>query len=330
MKRAILFFILSITYSCMFSQNLELRVLGSLKEPLPYSYIFINNKYYGDADSCGTIVIPDSLIKTGDTISVKYVGAKENFFIYTDKISAAKIYAISLEQSVNLNEIVVTSSKQNSRELFNKYVNTPFVGSWFDQFSGDFEISIKTNNKLLHTINGSFKYELLSQDFKKKNMVDDFSLTALSDTVGYSKLVNKCIENIYKMAHSEVVLWKGAFMNKKMHVKYMGESDVNHIFMINRPAVNNKLTGLETSQLLLYVNKKSGNPVSAEIIKIFTGGNLPEYDLKVDYSTIFNKFSIIYPSKIDAIFSFYNGDEKTVCDISMSNINYLKPTKKKK
>ncbi|MFA5849479.1 MAG: hypothetical protein WC833_06330 [Bacteroidales bacterium] len=328
MKRAILFFILSITCSGLFSQNLELRVLGSLKEPLPYSYIFINNKYYGDADSCGTIVIPDSLVKTGDTISVKYVGAKDNFFIYTDIISAAKIYAISLEQSVNLNEIVVTSSKQNSRELFNKYVNTPFIGSWFDQFSGDFEISIKTNNILLHTINGSFKYELLSSDFKKKNMVDDFSLTALSDTVGYSKLVNKCIENIYKMAHSEVVLWKGAAMNKQMHVKYMGENEVNHIFIINRPAVNNKLASLETSQLLLYVNKKSRNPVSAEIIKIFTGGNLPEYDLKVDYSTIFNKFNIIYPSKIDAIFSFYNGDKKTVCDISMTNISYLKPRKR--
>lgn len=329
MKRAILFFILSITYSCLFSQNLELKVLGSLKEPLPFSYIFINNKYYGDADSCGTIIISDSLIKSGDTISVKYVGAKDNFFVYTDKFSDSNKYIISLEQSVNLNEIIITSSKQNSKVLFNKYVNTPFIGSWFDQFFGSFDIKIKTNNKLINTINGSFKYELLSPDFKKKNMVEDFSFTALSDTVGYSKLVNTCIE-IYKMAHYEVVLWKGASMNKRMHIKYMGENDVNHIFMINRPAVNNKLANLETSQLLLNVNKKSRNPVSAEIIKIFTGGNLPEYYLSVDYSTVFNKFNIIYPSKIDAIFSFYKGQDKIVCEISMSNVIYLKPTNKKK
>ncbi|MCE5320607.1 MAG: hypothetical protein LLF93_05850 [Bacteroidales bacterium] len=329
MKKVILFIILSIIYSGLLSQNLELRVLSSLEEPLPYSYIFINNKYYGDADSCGVIVIPDSLIKKGDTISVKYVGAKDNSFIYSHKISVAKTHTISLEQSVNLNEIIVSSSKENSKKLFSKYVNTPFIGSWFDHFFGDFEIVIMINNRLLHKINGGFKYELLSPDFKKNNKVDDFSFTALSDTVGYSKLLYKCME-IYSMAHYEIVLWKGASMNKKMHIKYMGENGDNHVFMINRPAVNNKLNGVETSQLLIFVNKKSKNPVSAEIIKIFTVGSYPEYNLNVEYSTVFNKFNMIFPSKIGGQFSFYNRDEKIVCDISMSNIYYSKPTKTKK
>lgn len=329
MKKVILFIILSIIYSGLLSQNLELRVLSSLEEALPYSYIFINNKYFGDADSCGIIVIPDSTLKKGDTISVKYVGAKDNYFIYSDKISVAKKHTISLEQSVNLNEIIVSSTKENSKKLFSKYVNTPFIGSWFDQFFGDLEITINSNNKLLHKINGGFKYELLSPDFKKKNRVDDFSFTALSDTVGYSKLLYKCME-IYSMAHYEIVLWKGASMNKKMHVKYMGENSDNHIFMINRPAVNNKLTDSETSQLLIFVNKKSKNPVSAEIIKIFTVGSYPEYNFNVEYSTVFNKFNIIFPSKINGQFSFYNRDDKIVCDISMSNINYSKPIKTNK
>lgn len=329
MKKVILFIILSITYSGLLSQNLEVRVLSSHEEALPYSYIFINNKYFGDADSCGIIVIPDSALKKGDTISVKYVGAKDNYFIYSDKISAAKKHTISLEQSVNLNEIIVSSSRENSKKLFSKYVNTPFIGSWFDQFFGDFDITIKINNKLLHKINGGFKYELLSPDFKKKNTVDDFSISAFSDTVGYSKLLNKCME-IYSMAHYEIVLWKGASMNKKMHIKYMGENSDNHIFMINRPAVNNKLSGVETSQLLVSVSKKNKNPVSAEIIKIFTVGNYPEYNLNVEYSAVFNKFNMIFPSKISGQFSFYNGDDKVVCDISMSNINYLKPTKTRK
>jgi hypothetical protein len=327
MKKTLLFIVLIMNYSWLISQNLELKIVNSQNEPLPYSYIFINSKYFGDADSSGTILIPKSLLKTDDTISIKYVGAIDNYFIYSRIISTLDQYKTSLKQSVSLNEVFVTSSKMSSKELFNKFVKTPFIGSWFDKFSGDFEFVIKINQREDKIVTGNFQYQLLSPDYKKKNKVEEFYFTSLSDTVGYSRLVRNCLE-IFKLAQYEVVLWKGASMNKKMVINYIGESDSSYMFTINRPSTNNKFLDLETSQFLLNADKKSGNPTSAEIIKIFIGGNFPEYNFKAHYLTVDRKFRIIYPSKIDGFFSSFIGDDKIVCDISFNNINYLKPKKR--
>lgn len=318
-------FLLMGCISGSFSQSLKLNIVSKEKEPLAYAYIFINSRLFSSTDSCGKIEIPCSLLTIGDTITASYTGAKDNFYIYNNETSIQKEYSIELVQDILLNEVVVKSVK-NSNKLFRKYVKTPYIGNWYDEFNGDMRININYSKQQNKNIKGSFKYTLLPSNYKKINKIDEFNISTNSDTIGFNFLVKKSVEML-AIAQYEAVLWKSGYANKGLIALYMGEANNNHVFMITRPAYYEMNKNLESSQLLLYVDKKSKNVVSAEILSVYGNGVL-RYDLNVSFITN-DKLNLIYPSKIEGTLTFQTKQGKFVCEVLLDNIYHFRKGKNK-
>lgn len=64
-----------------YAQDLRIHVKSG-EQSLPFAYVLVNGKYRSAADSAGVAHIPKALLKTGDSISGRYIGAQETFEIF--------------------------------------------------------------------------------------------------------------------------------------------------------------------------------------------------------------------------------------------------------
>lgn len=295
--------------SFLIAQNFKLKVISD-NAPLGYAYVYINGRAYCSADSAGVALIPVSLLKLGDTLSVSFVGAKDNYLIYSNKIAHKGESSINLEQSLNLSDVVVTSYG-DSKKLFKKYVNIYKIAYMNYELNGDFILNTMSD-VVSQKIQGTFKHQLVPDIYRIRTGDTGLSIETDSDTSGLKLKFD--FFSLITFARIAVNFPNQSIFPNSAIINYKGESNGERVFFITL-RVENLKTDLQSHQTLIFVNKKTRNITHAKNIVLGYNGN--RFDINVDYQ-INKKDKVIYPIKIQGNKATPSG--KLIQELNAENI----------
>ncbi len=304
-------------YTLLNAQIFTLKVVSE-DGPLPCAYVFINGRAYCSADTTGLAKIPLSLLNNGDTISVSFVGAKDNFIIYDKKIIQKDEYTITLEQKQQLRDIVV-QSKNRSMEYYRKYVNKRNSTTWYDEIHGDFDGSFiyKGRQKKVH---GSVISRFLQKNYMKATGEKLLKINSNSDTSDISQKMRYCLFLI-QLSQVSSDLRKKSYLNREMIVSYRGENNGKRIFLISRPLFSDR-PDIDSHQTLIYVDKISKEITSSETIMLRNSPDINAiYSFSTDYK-VDKKSQFLYPSKISGTITCKYKDREEVDKIEIFDTSY--------
>lgn len=315
--KSVLLLLIFISYSTssLFSQNFTVKVLSG-NEPVAYAYIFINNSIICSADSNGIAIFPQKLLKSGDTISVSFVGSKPEMFIYNNDAADKRECTIKINETVYLNDITI-KGQDASNKMFKRSVKPLFVGNWYDYYTGVFNLSVMGTG-VNKDISGDFKYTALPYNPKKRGLKSNLEINTNSDTLNFENQVRSTLF-MYSNALYSAVLWKGAYMNKGLIAVYKGETPLNRIFLITRPRFYSDKS-VDDMQQLIYIDKKSGYLNSADILIIGRNGDW-RYSFKA-YYRIDKRHKNIYPSNVEGVFSIISNIGEFNYNVIIDQIEY--------
>jgi len=295
--------------SFVIAQNFKLKVISD-NAPLGYAYVYINGRAYCSADSAGVALIPISLLKLGDTLSASFVGSKDNSLIYSNKVAHKGESSINLEQSLNLNDVVVTSYG-DSKKLFKKYVNIYQSADWNYELRGDFILKT-TSDRIHQTIQGSFKHQLIPDLYRIETGETGLEIDIKSDTAGYIPNLN--FFYFFSYARIAIKFSKRSISANNFIINYKGEVNDERVFFVTFRLEKLKRTTLQSYQTLIYVNKETKDITHALNIVIFQDGS--KCETNVNYQ-VDKKQKVIYPIKIQAYRASLS--DKTILELSAEN-----------
>jgi len=294
MKRAILFFILSITYSGLFAQENNFRIsVVSNKDPLGYAYVFINNKVFGSADSLGIALIPVSQLKIGDTVSVSYLGMGKSFVIFDRKLCSNPIYKFNLKSNLELSEILIIGDVV---KFFKKNVEPQYTLCSNHKFTMNFDVKRSLNNVETFNATGTIKIAF-SPSMK------NFRCLNINSVADSSYIVLPVVEALSRGLGSSAMTNYFSSWKEHIELKYLGVEGENRIFTwFFFETASRKGIG----QILIRANKQTKKIVNIEDYWIFqynghgirTSG---KYDLSVDKKQQYQVLkNIKYETQVDS------------------------------
>ena len=157
------FFAILIFAAPLFLQGQEIKVNVVFKnEPLPYTYISVNQKPVAITDASGIARISVNNLNIGDTITSNMMGLLPVSLIYDRQIQQNQSCELIHTEEVvyDIEEITTTGySNKTSRKIFRKVAKMyhQLVQSCFA--SGNFTSLITLSNRTPHPVNGTFVLE---------------------------------------------------------------------------------------------------------------------------------------------------------------------------
>lgn len=189
--------------------------VSSSSEHLPYAHVYINSKPIGTTDSIGTIVIPESKLLSGDTISASFLGYHEGLVIFNPK--EKNEYKINLHSTFTIESALI---KACNYKFMRKHVAELIFDNLNKVFEMNFEIT-KTGNIPCRGIIKLIYHPRLDIDYRYKCL----SIQTDCDTSQSITMV----ADIFRIAihNSSYLFWnrfKGAF------ISYQGINNNEKIF----------------------------------------------------------------------------------------------------
>lgn len=294
----------------------ELKVsVTSEGAPLGYAYVFINGHIFGSADSTGAAYVPKSKLKTGDTLSVSFVGTESEFVVYDKELAGKQTVTLDLISKTHIDEVVVVA-KDRSKQLFRKYVDPKFIFWWFTQYDMDYKIAI--NNADEKT--GSFMYADLTKEYMEKT--GERNLIAKPDTTLQHA---KTAYFIYRVAMWCAGVRKSFTYNENMIIRYKGKDNGKHVFLIIRPILNND-KDFESNQTLIFADERSKEIVAAQSDIVYNNGE--KISLSASYKPC-GKGAMLYTDKVSGTITKKGESDWEKIRVEIDNVS-VKPYKQTK
>ena len=208
------------------AQELKVQVNAG-NEPVAYSYIFINKRIIGNADSSGVYILDKNKLHIGDTISASFIGNIADV-LYDNALAASGECVIDLGLLL-LSEVVVTPGA-DPYKLYRKYVKIPEYGLRnFHKFDTYFNYSEKakgiTSRECEGDISIYFYYETVAAKAIHKNKI--LRIKTSGDTTGIIPYLIYELESGISLMPFYSRLAK---RTSSFDLKYLGLNEGNHVF----------------------------------------------------------------------------------------------------
>lgn len=304
---SVLIIILS-TLADLTAQNIKIKVVND-SEPLPYAYIFINNKITTTTDSVGMASIAMKALNLGDTISASCIGTAPSYVVFDGKSN----YKITLSESFAY-DIEPVDIVPDIEKLFRKKVARQYTVVGSPIMEADFSIrftpgeSLSGRLKVEHTTKGDHKrFYTLPLEIKTKIDTASLDMAYIRKTLHHSISESNIPSSM--LFH---------FRKGKSHYGYLGVRNGEHVFRVTYSEA--PFSTDFAYQILVRADAKTRSIKSTEIDAISTRGY---WRLKISQN--YRPFkhrnplarSVIFQNQIDEKIEFNYGDK---IDIQFTNI----------
>ncbi len=261
-----IFLVLSVfVFSHLNAQTLQVRVVDSNGEALPYASVYINGSHISATNSEGFSIIPFKKLTDGDTITSTYIGMNTSSIIFNKALKDLAKCTIVLknDREYELDPIVVKAIANDDWKFFHKNARTH--ETFFYQTAvakGKFNADILlSQDKNLRRIEGSFELKNMmprkvhATDFYKYYFAELSKIeTSVQDTAVKRRAATaiKLSINITCQVISRIH-WERWNNSKYSKVKYLGLNDNHHYFRI--VYTNKEFKDSLCFQTLVSVNK---------------------------------------------------------------------------
>lgn len=256
-----------------YAQDLRIHVKsGELS--LPFAYVLVNGKYRSAADSAGVALIPKALLKTGDSISGRYIGAQGAFEIFRGQDE------LTLDLPGPEIGSVVVLSKTDRKNLW-RNINWHKDRKAYQKITCRFEIY--TNVDTTHVSSGRMKCWIYPSngEYDIKSEIDH-----LRNDANFSRSVLDLTRHLVNEAFVNLVFSKWVATNKGIRILKENRVDGLDVYTILRPAVLQNDEDLTFESTKIFVDPATKNIVKS-IEQRVTGANtmllISDYRVTDDY-----------------------------------------------
>jgi len=286
-----IFLILSISsFLDLRAQSLQVKVVDTKGETLPYAGVYINNNQSSVTDSGGIAYISFNMLNDGDTITSTYIGMKASSIIYNKKLQGLSKCTIVLDNNLvyELDPVVVKAIANDDWKFFHKNLNAP-KSLFFKSFimKGKFKAEVSfSKDSISHNIEGSFEFNNIippktpMSDYHKYYFAKMPEITSTEeDTIIKNRIIYAIDQsiNLSIQVISRIHL-EYSYNSKNSKVSYLGLHDNCHFFRIV----------YSSNQILLSINKDTKEIETAEFypaLKKYSGS----LESRLMTSTIYKK-----------------------------------------
>lgn len=278
-RRLLIALILLLSEGSLSAQGIMITVRDDSGKPFPYSFIFVNNKPVGVADSLGKAIIGPGKLSVGDSISASCIGIDRVGILYDETLKGKGSAEIVLNDThVTLGEVTVSAADMES--LFAKNTKDVFM-TWgkTGTLSAKMEAKIYIPGNKPRYVAGLFTAEneiggkILEGDYHRGYFRHPIVLTTDNDTTGLYETLRFNVRQSLG-ANSDAV---GIFMsrynrnqlrkNSVLHFSFLGEED--RVMKFRAYCSKENLHGIQT---LLYIDKDTESLLHSDVMII-----LPEH-----------------------------------------------------
>ena len=309
------------------AQKLEITVVDSNKETLPFASIYINNILANVTDSEGIAYVTFDKLKYGDTISSTYIGMKSSYIIFDKQIHNESKCTIILDNnfSYELNPVLIKATTKDDWKFFHKNVNT-YSTFLYDNciVIGNFRAEVElSSDQIPQNIAGTFE---LKNIIPQKTKGGDFFKyyfaglpeinPSLKDTVLSNKLMTSISRSINIACQSiSRIHWEHNSNSKYSIVTYLG---VNNNYNYFRIVYTDGKKGSPSYQILLSADKdnKEIKTISSNYYTRFLSADC----IKSEFKKGNRRLVLTVPSEIE-----YNLEEqkvKSMIKLTLSSLTF--------
>ncbi len=274
MKKIIVTIVLLLGVWPLAAQGLRVEATSG-GEPLGFAYIYVNGRAVGAADAAGRAFVELGLLHPGDTVSASFVGMRDAYTVYDGEVMQRGAALLDLVPNTEIPEVVVIDDKHSER-YFRRYVRVRPVWGWWGELSGDFDCQVVNRQGGSQSVAGTLSYAMIppSDDafypmYPGHNRLE---APAGDHPRAFQEAVRNGVETILYDAALAAIFDRKVKMNRDLMISYKGESGNLHRFLILRPGFSPLHN--ENFQVLLFVDTRSREIVSAEVTRIYNGGEV--------------------------------------------------------
>jgi len=278
------FIILSLFASAqLVAQTLQVKVVDSKGESLPYASVYINQTPSSYTDLNGISLIPSNKIKYGDTITSTYIGMNKAYKIVNKEVMNLQLCTIVLndDKVYELDPVVVKAYNNDGLKLFrkdvithNSLIFTPCI------IKGKFKAEVTfLQEKTPSNVEGTF---LLNNDNPRKIPLDNFFqyyisetplLTTTEENHDVLRRTISAIRNALSLFCKTVsrINWEHKNSTKHSKISYLGLNNNHHYFRL--VYVDNIKHQSFSFQSLFSVNKDTQEIETVESFTILSANS---------------------------------------------------------
>lgn len=290
------------------AQNIRVKVVND-SEPLPYAYIFINNKITTTTDSIGVALIALKKLTIGDTISASYIGTAPSYVVFDGQSSYQITLSESFAYDIEQVDIVPDIEKMFRKKVARQYtvVGSPIMEADFSiRFTPGQSLSGKLRAE--HTIKGDYKrYYTTPLEIKTKIDTSSLDMTYIRTILHHS--ISEANVPSSMLFH---------FRKGKSHYGYLGVRNGEHVFRVTYSEAS--FSDDFAYQILVRADAKTRSIKSTEIDAISTRGYW-RMKISQNYRPFKHRNplarSVIFQNQIDEKIEFNYGEK---IDIQFTNI----------
>ena len=269
--------------SLSFAQNVQFRVTTE-NTPMPYTYVFINQKAIGSTDTLGMFSISADSLQQGDTVSFRYIGTSGQSVVYDGR----EHYDVALTPAMLDEVMVMMRQPQNDLSKIARFV--PCV-NWYEELTGTLSILETAETPAAKVYDGHFALIYIPSTDRRPQMVGIGRFSpSLTDVPGEKSIIKAIQEAIYA-----AFVHPRAYMNKKVRIYYDGESsDGQKTYSIVRPY----LKGADNRQIRLYIDPVTQFVRRASVFILNPNGASLEIDASYALPASRERY---YPEQVHAV-----------------------------
>lgn len=249
-------FLLGLMLSCMYcygvhAQDVEVHIKSDGVN-LPFAYVYINGDFHVSADSTGTALIPHKLLREGDCVSAKYVGALETAQIYDGKDEIElNLPGLDIE--------AITILSNGKRKDFWRNINKNKIRKAYQKISCRFHIHKNDDSTMITRGRAEYHIRPLADECGYEVVGNEFDIDNKAN-LGQAAL--NILKHIVNDAFVIVGFKKGVSSNKGIQIiKEEGAADNQNIYTILRPAI--LLDDTDKRSVKIYVDAGTNNITQA-------------------------------------------------------------------
>ncbi len=234
-------------------------------EAVGYAYVLVGESVIAMTDAEGTARLSASRLKTGDTLSARFVGMESVPLVWDGSQAPGSVIRLELVPNLIDNVVVTARGRDRSRQIFRRNVTRVPTHGWYTGFTGDYRM--RYGGSRPWTSEGRYIRNHVPGQDANLQKIDTFSLEPVAERGAVlSWLIQRNILLVCGIAERAVQFGDGGAAEKGMVITHRGVAGGQHVFLIVKPYFDSFSGSDDSFQTIVRINPASGIVTSSETV----------------------------------------------------------------